>query len=155
LFSVLGIDPGSIKTGYGIVTFSGNKLSHVENGVIIPGKNIEFKERVAHIFVEINRITKQYKPNYMAIEDIFVSKNVNSALKLGHIRGVAMAAATLNNVLVSEYSPTRVKKSVVGAGRASKDQVQFMIKTMLGLKHIPQEDAADALAIAITHGFSV
>jgi len=154
-FSIIGIDPGSIKTGYGIINIEGNKFSHVENGLIVPDKGMEFKERVAYIFKGLNEIIEEFKPDLMAIEDIFMSKNANSALKLGHIRGVAMAAAALSNITVYEYTPTQVKKSVAGSGRAQKVQIQHMVKTMLGLRELPYEDAADALAVAITHSFSI
>lgn len=154
-YIILGIDPGSIKTGFGLINVSGNCYTHIENGLIAPPKGMEFKERVAYIFRGVTETIEEFKPDYLSLEDIFISKNAQSALKLGHIRGAVMSAAVVHGVPVFEYSPTRVKQSITGNGRAEKFQIQEMVKLLLKLKEIPQEDAADALAVAITHAFSV
>lgn len=151
----MGVDPGSIKTGFGLINVISNKFTHIENGLIAPPKNMIFRERVAFIFNGIREVINEYHPDFIAIEDIFMSKNAQSALKLGHVRGAIMSAAIINGVPISEYSATRVKQSVAGSGRAQKFQVQEMVKILLNLKEIPQEDAADALAVAMTHAFSV
>lgn len=154
-YIILGIDPGSIKTGFGLINVSGNSYTHIENGLIAPPKGMEFKERVAYIFRGVCETIEEFKPDYLSLEDIFISKNAQSALKLGHIRGAVMSAAVIHGIPVFEYSPTRVKQSITGNGRAEKFQIQEMVKLLLKLKEIPQEDAADALAVAITHAFSV
>lgn len=154
-FIILGIDPGSIKTGYGIIKVVSNTYKHIDNGLIMPPKGMEFKERVAFIFQGVCDTIKEFKPDYLAVEDIFISINAQSALKLGHVRGAVICAAIVNGIPVFEYTPTRVKQSVTGSGRAEKFQIQEMVRILLKLKEIPQEDAADALAVAITHAFSV
>jgi crossover junction endodeoxyribonuclease RuvC len=154
-FIILGIDPGSIKTGYGIINVVSNTYKHIDNGLIMPPKGMEFKERVAFIFQGVCDTIKEFKPDYLAVEDIFISINAQSALKLGHVRGAVICAAIVNGIPVFEYTPTRVKQSVTGSGRAEKFQIQEMVRILLKLKEIPQEDAADALAVAITHAFSV
>ena len=151
----MGVDPGSIKTGFGLINVISNKYLHIENGLVAPPKKMVFKERVAFIFKGICDVIEEFKPDFIAIEDIFMSKNAQSALKLGHVRGAIMAAAVVHGVPISEYTATRVKQSVAGTGRAQKFQVQEMVKILLKLKEIPQEDAADALAVALTHAFSV
>ncbi len=150
---ILGIDPGSIKTGYGLINVRGNSIVHIDNGLIIPPKNISFPERISYIFKGICKIMEEFSPTALSMENIFVGKNADSALKLGHVRGAAMAAATIADIAIFEYSPTQVKKSVTGNGRATKDQIQIMIKTMMALREVPYEDAADALAAAVTHAF--
>jgi len=154
-YIILGIDPGSIKTGFGLINVSGNCYTHIENGLIAPPKGMEFKERVAYIFRGVCETIEEFKPDYLSLEDIFISKNAQSALKLGHIRGAVMSASVVHGIPVFEYSPTRVKQSITGNGRVEKFQIQEMVKLLLKLKEIPQEDAADALAVAITHAFSV
>jgi crossover junction endodeoxyribonuclease RuvC len=154
-FKILGIDPGSIRTGFGVINVCGNTYTHIENGLIAPPKGMEFKERVAFIFRGVSETIEEFKPDYLSLEDIFISVNAQSALKLGHIRGAVISASVVHGVPVFEYSPTRVKQSITGSGRAEKFQIQEMVKILLKLKEVPQEDAADALAVAITHAFSV
>ncbi len=154
-FIILGIDPGSIRTGFGLIKISGREIHHIENGIIAPPPKEVFKNRVAYIFSGITDVIKEFSPNYISLEDIFIAKNAQSALKLGHIRGAAMSAAFINNIPLWEFSPTHIKQAITGKGRATKSQVQFMVKALLGLKEFPQEDAADALAAAITLSFSV
>jgi len=154
-FKILGIDPGSIRTGFGVINVCGNTYTHIENGLIAPPKGMEFKERVAFIFRGVSETIEEFRPDYLSLEDIFISVNAQSALKLGHIRGAVISASVVHGVPVFEYSPTRVKQSITGNGRAEKFQIQEMVKILLKLKEVPQEDAADALAVAITHAFSV
>jgi crossover junction endodeoxyribonuclease RuvC len=148
---VLGIDPGSRITGYGIVDQSGNKLVHVDNGAIFTDSAEDFPGRLKRIFDGLSEIISQYQPDQVAIENIFFSTNVQSALKLGQARGAAIVAAVHANLPVAEYSALQVKQAVVGQGRAEKGQVQKMLKSLLGLPEIAQADASDALAVAICH----
>jgi crossover junction endodeoxyribonuclease RuvC len=150
---ILGIDPGSRKTGFGIINAIGNKTEYVTSGVIrIP--DVELSERLKIIFNSITQIINQYCPQEMAIEQVFMAKNAASALKLGQARGAAIVAAVAQELPVSEYEARKVKQSVVGNGAADKLQVQHMVKTLLRLPAVPQEDAADALAVALCHANS-
>jgi crossover junction endodeoxyribonuclease RuvC len=150
---ILGIDPGSRKTGFGIINAIGNKTEYVTSGVIrIP--DVELPERLKIIFNSITQIINQYCPQEMAIEQVFMAKNAASALKLGQARGAAIVAAVAQDLPVSEYEARKVKQSVVGNGAADKLQVQHMVKTLLRLPAAPQEDAADALAVALCHANS-
>lgn len=148
---ILGIDPGSITLGYGIVRHERNTVIYVTSGCIKVGK-LELPQRLRQIYVDLTQIINQYQPQLVAIERVFVHKNASSALKLGQARGVAIAAAACQNLPVSEYSAREVKQAVVGYGNAAKDQVQHMVKTILNLNGLPASDAADALAIALCHG---
>jgi len=148
---VLGIDPGSRITGYGVVDQIGNKLVHVDNGAIFTDKAEDFAGRLKRIFDGLSEIIAQYGPDEVAVENIFFSTNVQSALKLGQARGAAIVAAVHAGLPVAEYTALQVKQAVVGQGRAEKGQVQKMLKVLLGLPEIAQEDASDALAVAICH----
>ncbi len=154
-YTIMGIDPGSIKTGFGTIKAFSGTMEHIDNGLISPPKDMPFKERVTYIFSEVVQKIKEFNPDCIALEDIFISKNAQSALKLGHVRGAVMSAAVLNGTPLFEYSPTRVKQSITGRGRAEKHQIQEMVRILLKLREVPQEDAADALAVAITHAFTV
>lgn len=121
----------------------------------MPDKGLDFKDRIGYIFRGVCDVMDKFKPNAVALEDVFIAKNAQSALKLGHVRGAVMSAAAIHGLPLFEYTPTRVKQSVTGNGRAEKSQVQRMIQILLKLKEVPYEDAADALAIAITHAFTV
>ena len=147
----LGIDPGTRVMGYGIVDGLGNSLKHVDNGGIFTDPAEPLNKRLKVIYDEICRIIEQYRPDVMSIEDVFYHKNIKSALKLGHSRGVAILAGTNAGLDIFEYTPTAIKSAVVGYGRAEKGQVQQMIKVLLKLPEVPQADAADALAAAICH----
>jgi len=151
---ILGIDPGSRATGYGLIEKEGNRLIHIDNGVIRPPANAELPERLLSIFSDLNAIISEYTPQYSAIEQVFMSKNAQSALKLGQARGAALLAMASAGLEIGEYSPMQVKSSVVGYGRAAKSQVQQMVKALLNLPEIAQEDASDALAVAICHAHS-
>lgn len=147
---ILGIDPGSRKTGFGLINHVNGKSSYVASGVIrVP--DISLPERLKVIFDSVTEIINEYQPQQMAIEHVFMAKSAGSALKLGQARGAAIVAAVNQNLPVSEYEARKVKQSVVGNGGADKLQVQHMVKTLLKLSAAPQEDAADALAIAICH----
>lgn len=149
---ILGIDPGTRITGYGIVKYNNNTFLRIANGSInLPAKK-SIPERLQIIYYEINKIIKKYKPDHFAIETAFYGKNVQSAMKIGYARGVSILCALHNNLSANEYSPREVKKSVVGKGAASKDQVAFMIKTLLNIKSEKIKiDESDALAIALCH----
>ena len=135
---ILGIDPGSCITGYGIIQVEGSQLSYLDSGCI-------------KIFIGLQSVVQQYTPSEAAIEQVFMHINANAALKLGQARGAALVAAALAKLIVSEYSARQVKQSVVGYGAANKQQVQHMVRLLLNLDRSPQADAADALAIAICH----
>jgi crossover junction endodeoxyribonuclease RuvC len=148
---ILGIDPGSVKTGFGIINTVNGRHEYVGSGVIrLPVKE-SLPYRLQLIFENIGEIIKEYAPQEMAIESVFLSKSAGSALKLGQARGAAIVAATSHGLSVSEYEAKKVKQSVVGNGGADKHQVQQMIKQLLKLSATPQEDAADALANALCH----
>ena len=150
---ILGIDPGSRLTGYGLVEFQGAKYSYIASGCIRLGEK-PLAERLKMIFLGVSQIIEQYQPDTFAIEQVFMAHNPDSALKLGQARGAAIVAATMSDLMVSEYSARQVKQAVVGNGGADKKQVQHMVKTLLALPSMPQADAADALAIAMCHGHS-
>jgi crossover junction endodeoxyribonuclease RuvC len=151
---ILGIDPGSRKTGFGIINVISNKTEYITSGVIRMADEDLLPERLKTIFDSLTDIINQYCPQEMAIEQVFMAKNASSALKLGQARGAAIVAAVAQNIPVSEYEARKVKQSVVGNGAADKLQVQHMVKTLLCLPAAPQEDAADALAVALCHANS-
>ncbi|GAA3939637.1 crossover junction endodeoxyribonuclease RuvC [Litoribacillus peritrichatus] len=147
---ILGIDPGSRVTGYGVINTVGVKHEYIASGCIrVKGETLP--EKLKYIFEGVNEVIDTYIPQEMAIEQVFMAKNADSALKLGQARGSAIVAATSQNLPVFEYAARRVKQSVVGKGSADKAQVQHMVKTLLKLAATPQADAADALAIALCH----
>lgn len=150
---VLGVDPGTVVCGYGVVEKKGKHLHLIEYGVIeARKKHDDIPMRLKVIFERLQQVIERSKPDELAIETIFYSKNVSSILKLAHARSAAILAAVLAQVPTSEYSPRTVKHSVTGKGSASKEQVQFMIKTLLHIQETPEFfDATDALALAICH----
>lgn len=149
---VLGIDCGSECTGYGIVDSDRQGYRLVAAGAIRTSSQLPLGERLLKIAGGLRELIETYAPEVAAVEDVFFAANVKSALKLGHVRGVALLEAARAGIPVGEYSPLEVKSSVVGYGRAEKRQVQRMVKAILGLKEAPEPaDAADALAIAICH----
>ncbi len=148
---VLGVDPGSLVTGYGLVEKKGNRLTCLDLGAISSAKHVPFYTRIHKIFRSMEEIIEHYRPQEMAIEDVFFAKNVKSALKIGHARGAVLIAAVECGVKVFEYSPLEIKKSVVGYGRATKEQVRSMVQVILGLKSHPGLDTSDALATAVCH----
>lgn len=151
---ILGIDPGSRITGYGIISQSGNRLCHIDNGAIHTDSHKDFPQRLKIIYRAVTEVIEQFRPDAVAVENIFFAANAQSALKLGQARGAAIVAGVNAGLPVFEYTPLQVKQAVVGHGRASKDQVQKMLKALLNLPEVAQEDASDALAVAICHAHS-
>lgn len=149
---VLGIDPGSRVTGYGIVEEKDKKLVSIASGVIQIRTDGEFSDRLKKIYQGITDIIEKYQPDSVAVENIFFAKNARSLIKLGEARGAAITAAANRNLAVFEYTPTEIKRAVVGYGRSEKEQIQKMVFLLLGLKTETQPfDASDALAVAICH----
>ncbi|MCK9238158.1 MAG: crossover junction endodeoxyribonuclease RuvC [Thiopseudomonas sp.] len=147
---ILGIDPGSRITGYGIVRDNGRCCEYIASGCIRTGTG-ELSERLNAVFIGIHEIINSYHPALMSIEQVFMARNADSALKLGQARGAAIVAATQAGLAVSEYSATQIKSAIVGSGRAAKEQVQMMVMHLLQLTQKPQIDASDALAAALCH----
>lgn len=153
---IFGVDPGTICTGFGIVKHTNNELTNIHSGVIQPPAGNEIPLKLEFIYNELDRLIKKYKPDQFSLETAFYGKNVQSALKIGYVRGISMLAAVHNGLPVGEYSPREVKKSVVGNGAASKEQVQFMVQKILYLKKDKIKfDETDALAVAICHCFKL
>ena len=148
---IIGIDPGSRLTGYGVIDSIPGKVAFVACGVIKTTVKYPLANRLNEIFDGINEVIQLHDPEVAAVEEIFMSNNANSALKLGQARGAAVVAAMQNGLGVYDYSAKKVKRAVVGYGQAEKGQVQHMIRVLLGLSKEPSEDAADALAVAICH----
>lgn len=149
---VFGIDPGSERTGFGCVETDGSRHRLVACGAIVTPARAPFPDKLLAIHARLGDLLRDHVPDCVAIENIFHAANARSALKLGHARGVAMLAAVQASVPVLEYTPAEIKRAVVGYGRAEKQQVQSMVKLILGLDAIPSpHDAADALAVAICH----
>lgn len=148
---IVGIDPGLRRTGWGVIDVACNRLRHVANGVVASDGNAEFSQRLRQLFEGIDRILSEFKPLEAAVEETFVNRNPGSTLKLGQARGVVLLAPALSGLMVAEYPANLVKKSVVGAGHAAKQQIHLMVGTLLGGASIDGSDAADALAVAICH----
>jgi len=147
---ILGIDPGSRVTGYGVIHQQGRKLSYLGSGCIRTAVD-DMPTRLKRIYAGVSEIITQFQPDFFAIEQVFMAKNADSALKLGQARGAAIVAAVNHDLPVFEYAARQVKQMVAGTGAAEKTQVQHMVRSLLKLPANPQADAADALAIAITH----
>ena len=153
---IIGIDPGTQITGYGIVERIGTALHVLDYGCIRPPKKEETSKRYLSIFNGINKLIQTYSPDALSVETQYVHKNVQSAIKLGMARGVVIIAAAKNNIPIYEYAPRKAKLAVVGTGSASKLQVQKMVQMLLKLPQLPSpEDAADGLALAICHAHSI
>ena len=149
---VLGIDPGTAITGYGIVEGEGDSLVLSTYGAIITPANQPLAQRLQHIYRELRALIAEWHPDSAAVEELFFSKNARTALSVGHARGVALLALTEAGLPVQEYKPAEVKQAVAGYGNAPKQQVQGMVQLLLGLDDMPRpDDAADALAVAICH----
>ncbi len=148
---ILGIDPGSRITGYGVLEAERGAIRFVACGVIKTTTSMPFSYRLNQIFSGINEVIQLHEPTEAAVEDVFLATNPGSALKLGQARGAAVVAAMQNNLEVADYSAKQIKLAVVGYGQAGKDQIQHMVRTLLGLNRAPSSDAADALAVAICH----
>jgi len=148
---VLGIDPGTIRTGWGVVEPVGPRARLVATGVIHANEKKPLAERLKIIHDGLRAVVTEHAPRMVAVEDIFFAKHANAALKLGHARGVALFVAADAELEVFEYPPALVKRSVAGKGRAEKEQVALLVGAMLGLRELPTIDATDALAVALTH----
>ena len=149
---VLGIDPGSARTGYGCVEANGTRHRLVTCGAVAPRGAVSFADKLLAIHREIARLIDACHPDSVVVENLFSAVNARSALRLGHVRGVALLAAVEAGLEVAEYTPAEVKRAVVGYGRAEKHQVQQMVRLLLGMKSAPSpHDVADALAVAICH----
>lgn len=148
---VLGLDPGTRHFGWGVVAKNGTRLTHVAHGVCDVDKAGELGDRLVAIEVALVDVIARFKPSQASIETLFFAKDASAAAKLGHARGVALLVCTRAGLPSFEYAPARVKRTVAGAGRADKTQVAQMVRVVLGLSEAPRSDAADALAIAVTH----
>jgi crossover junction endodeoxyribonuclease RuvC len=148
---VMGIDPGTHRTGFGILESSGRDYKLVICGTIRAASKDPIAKRLLHIFDSLQKNIQSYKPGVMALETLFFAKDIRAVERIGEARACAMLAASKQGIEVIEYAPTAVKKSVTGNGRASKEQVQFMVKRLLNLREAPALDASDALALAMCH----
>jgi len=148
---ILGIDPGLIKTGWGIIDHTGSSLKFIACGLIKPNNSLPLAERLSSLSEGLTQVITAYTPDTCSIEETFVNKNPMSSLKLGHARGALMLTVSLAGISLTEYAATLVKKSVTGVGRAEKNQVGMMVKQLMPTAQIESEDAADALAVAICH----
>ena len=152
---ILGIDPGFAIVGVGVIQYEGNKFKVIDYYAITTKAGLKLEERLKIIYDGINETIKKYKPDYMAIEELFFNSNAKTAIAVGQARGVILLSAIENNVEIYEYTPLQVKQAVVGYGRAEKSQIQQMTKAILNLDKIPKpDDVADALAISICHAHS-
>ncbi len=151
---ILGVDPGSRCTGYGLISEEGGDIHYVSSGAITPPRDAPLYERLREIFLALERVIQEHQPTHFAIEEVFFNKNVKSTIVLGEARGTAILAAALADIPVYEYAPREVKLSVTGNGAAHKSQVSFMLGRILGLSPPPEStDESDALAIAMCHAF--
>ena len=151
---VMGIDPGTRITGYGVLCVDGNRYRHIDNGCIVPSASDEMPKRLMAILSKLEELLITFEPDALAVERVFFAKNVASALALGQCRGLALAAAGRQGIPVHEYSATQIKQAVTGYGRSGKEQIQKMVRMLLRLPEVSQSDAADALAIALCHAQS-
>jgi len=151
---ILGIDPGSRVTGYGVIDSDGGTTRHVASGCIRLG-NGDFLRRLNDIFTRINELVAEFAPQEIAIEQVFMHRNADSALKLGQARAAAICGTFAGGAVLHEYAAREIKQAVVGRGGADKEQVQHMVKAILALDSEPQQDAADALAAAICHAHTL
>ncbi|MCL5290743.1 MAG: crossover junction endodeoxyribonuclease RuvC [Bacillota bacterium] len=149
---ILGIDPGTAITGFGLVEYLGNRYKPIAYSCLRTGSGLPLDLRLQRIYRGLQEIIARYRPDSMAVEELFFNNNARTALAVGHARGIAMLAGANAGIPVAEYTPLQVKQAVAGYGKADKQQVQFMVKTLLCLQEIPKpDDVADALAIAICH----
>ena len=151
---ILGIDPGSQITGYGIIDARGSRLDYIDSGCIRLQQQ-DMPARLRIIYQSVAELVARHGPQEMAVERVFMHRNPDSALKLGQARGVAILAGVMAGLPVHEYAPRAIKQAVVGTGAAAKEQVQHMVCALLGLSKTPQADAADALAVALCHGHTL
>src|SRR5215831_6722026 len=148
---IMGLDPGLSAMGWGVIEMTGTRLSHIAHGVIATKPSLGLGVRLMTLHRELTGVIQGHAPNAIAVEQAFVARDPQAALKLGHARAVALLAAAEAGLQIAEYAPNHIKKCVVGAGHAGKEQVQFMVKRLLPACGVTQADAADALAAAIAH----
>lgn len=148
---ILGIDPGLQNAGWGIVDVKGNQLSFIASGVIRPAVDLSLPQRILTLHQGLNDVITQFKPHEAAVEETFVNKNALSSLKLGHARGALILTAASHGLEVAEYGANKIKKTVTGQGKAEKAQIEMMVRILLPGARFEKHDAADALAVAITH----
>src|SRR5262245_28603761 len=149
---ILGLDPGSSRTGFGLIESHAGRLTALRFGVIAPPRGASFLDRLPLLARHLETLVREHEPDAIAAEDVFLARNARVALKLGHVRGIALLPALAAGIPVHEYAPRRIKKSVTGYGGAEKDQVRRMVRMLLGLRdQEPALDASDALAVAICH----
>ena len=149
---ILGIDPGTVVMGYGVVESHDDEIALVDYGALVGSKRSSVGERLSHFYKELLELIQHHQPDAMAVEQPFVAKNVRSALAIGRAQAVALLAATNGGIPTHEYTPTQIKQRVANYGASSKEQIQEMVRLHLGLAEVPQpNDAADALAVAICH----
>lgn len=151
---ILGVDPGTLITGFGIIQYEKNKLTYITSGIIKPPPRTSMGIRLRIIYDDLFSLIKTFEPDEFAIETAFYGKNIQSTMKIGYARGISILAAVQNNINTAEYSPRSIKQAVVGKGAASKKQVQFMITRLLALGNSDKTfDETDALAVAVCHAF--
>jgi len=148
---IIGIDPGLRRTGWGMIACQGTRLSHIADGVIVSDAALSLAERLVQIRVELAKVIAEWQPDEAAVEETFVNSDARATLKLGQARGIALLVPAEAGLTVAEYAPNQVKKTVVGAGHAEKEQIHHMVKLLLPRAQPQSPDAADALAIAICH----
>ncbi|OUR79489.1 crossover junction endodeoxyribonuclease RuvC [Alphaproteobacteria bacterium 46_93_T64] len=148
---LLGLDPGLRHTGWGIIEVNGNSLRHLANGAVASDGSLDLASRLVQLYEGLEKVLSDWQPHEAAVEETFVNKNPVSTLKLGQARGISLLVPALHNLPVFEYAPNKIKKSVVGAGHAGKDQIHAMVNMLLPGCKIANEHAADALAVAICH----
>ena len=152
---ILGIDSGYAIMGYGVIEMTGNHFEVIAYDSIVTDKDMDMPDRLKHLYTTLMKVIREYEPEVAAIEELFFNSNAKTAILVGQARGVAVLACSNSGIEISEYTPLQIKQALVGNGRAEKKQVQFMVKTILGLKEVPKpDDTADALAAAVTHGHS-
>lgn len=150
---ILGIDPGTATTGFGVIEISGGKKTALDFGVISTHKDLPMPDRLAEIYQDVSQLIKRHQPDHMVIEQLFFATNSKTAISVGQARGVVLLTAAQAGLEISEFTPLQVKQIITGYGQATKRQIQEMVKILLGLEHIPKpDDAADALAIALCLG---
>ena len=150
---IIGIDPSLTNCGWGIIEIINNKITYIDSRNIKTTTSSPMAERLRLLHQELDLILKKYQPDICAIEEVFINNNPTSSLKLGHARGAIMLSSSLNSIPIYEYSPTKIKKSIVGNGRADKNQVKYMIKQLIPLNKAQTEHEFDALATALCHFF--
>jgi crossover junction endodeoxyribonuclease RuvC len=152
---ILGLDPGLGTTGWGVIQKEGNRLSHIDNGEIVTDAKLPLANRLVLLDEKLRVVIEHFRPDQAAVEEVFVNKNPQSTLKLGQARGVVLLGAARNRVVVTEYAARLVKKAIVGTGKGEKEQVQAMLRILLPGVKLAGPDAADALAVAITHAHHI